>query len=812
VIAAGACEVPRETVCFWAEGGPTVKETLPAYSTPSLLCEMGQLVRQLDPVGTSFDLAVTLGCDPILLVGTGGGRSQPEASSRTDEELALLGLREQVRLSGKEVLCVSPTVQESVPEATLMDPAECLRRFDILPSLQPSEIHQEVLAGKISLPAPRTPIDRSLVLGGRTIIDGLGRLPLGPEGPVLEAIFKHNLQGLRESLPDVAEVVEKSLDSDSGEEFYRIGVGPEKYPFLEIGDGENTLAVLPGTPNPWRGVADTEFWGKLHTECGNVFLGLGLGFYLEGALERCQESVILWEPVPTRLIAAMHFRNLVPLFEEPRIEWTVGRSAEELVGNFISYRIPLAFRAPPFWQPIVEPEMRALCEPHARAFREQISKRLDDIRAARRTMVEVVKPRAKRYLRNSIKAAEAISMDRLRNRFEGVPAVIVAAGPSLDRNVHLLNEIQGRALIFVVDTSYRVVQPRGIDRDFVVTVDPKDATRTHFADRPPRGDDILIATSGTPEDLWDMFPDPKVFGDFLSEQDPTPIIQWLSEVLGYEISRFWGGGSVAISALGAAHVMGCDPLILIGQDLAVLPNRTHASDTIYPEKSKQPRKAVEMDIPALGGGTVKTTRSLLSIKRNLEYHIHWYGLDVINATAFGARIEGTREMPFEEVLANLPENQVCARDIAEEVAAELPPNRLHRLRTALFEWERDLKKARSRSEEMIPRLEDLLRRIGRRDYPPDCREACNRIVNSLVEMGFNSPPLRRMEDFYYEDAVKYIELERRVQEAPTSRKRLQWQVERTIPLLQAMQRGHDSVQSEITQLLEALEEAESCRD
>ena len=58
-----------------------------------------------------------------------------------------------------------------------------------------------------------------------------------------------------------------------------------------------------------------------------------------------------------------------------------------------------------------------------------------------------------------------------------IPAVIVSAGPSLDKNVHLLKKIQGKALIITVDASIRAVIQAGVRPDILCTIDPNSPER-----------------------------------------------------------------------------------------------------------------------------------------------------------------------------------------------------------------------------------------------------------------------------------------------------------------------------------------------
>ena len=60
---------------------------------------------------------------------------------------------------------------------------------------------------------------------------------------------------------------------------------------------------------------------------------------------------------------------------------------------------------------------------------------------------------------------------RLFNRFENLPAIIVGAGPSLDKNVTLLREVKDRAVIIAVDRTLGLLLPLGITPHLVPSID-----------------------------------------------------------------------------------------------------------------------------------------------------------------------------------------------------------------------------------------------------------------------------------------------------------------------------------------------------
>ena len=62
-------------------------------------------------------------------------------------------------------------------------------------------------------------------------------------------------------------------------------------------------------------------------------------------------------------------------------------------------------------------------------------------------------------------------MRRLRDKFRGVPAICVSAGPSLDEAIGELKQINHHALIIACDSAVNALVNSGITPHVVVTVD-----------------------------------------------------------------------------------------------------------------------------------------------------------------------------------------------------------------------------------------------------------------------------------------------------------------------------------------------------
>src|SRR5512133_2757850 len=70
--------------------------------------------------------------------------------------------------------------------------------------------------------------------------------------------------------------------------------------------------------------------------------------------------------------------------------------------------------------------------------------------------------------------------NRFFGQFGGVPAIVVAAGPSLHASMDFIRKSRGRAVIVAVDTSYRILMSQGIEPHFCIVVDPQMINARYF--------------------------------------------------------------------------------------------------------------------------------------------------------------------------------------------------------------------------------------------------------------------------------------------------------------------------------------------
>ncbi|NNL66437.1 MAG: DUF115 domain-containing protein [Myxococcales bacterium] len=247
------------------------------------------------------------------------------------------------------------------------------------------------------------------------------------------------------------------------------------------------------------------------------------------------------------------------------------------------------------------------------------------------------------FLANLPWLAESGSLASLAGRFTGRPALVVAGGPSLDRNVERIRDAVGHSLLIAASAAVRPLRDHGIEPDLIVAIDMGPTSRNHLAGiGRPAGSFAVIAPEAHPSS-WQQLGD-RCF----ALPGRSEMTRWL-EPFTAERGSVETGSSVAHTAFFLARELGCDPIVFAGLDLAFDGDRSHARGVNGKpvRKLREPMAAV----PASDGrGTVTTSERLLTYLSLLERHVLETEATVVDASEGGARVRGTEVMTLEEAI------------------------------------------------------------------------------------------------------------------------------------------------------------------
>jgi hypothetical protein len=278
-------------------------------------------------------------------------------------------------------------------------------------------------------------------------------------------------------------------------------------------------------------------------------------------------KVLAVEPDPAR--AALTHRSVDAWRRSGRLVYLV---APQFAGADQGWRIfPTRFEEPPL---LVHPASAA-----SQGLRAAVTV-LRKIAFGAKANADARRRFAPRYLVNSIRNLPGMLAGRdvreLAGWADGVPAIVIGAGPSLDQSLGDLKRLGAGAVIIATDTALRPLLARGIVPQLVVALDPSEINCRHLLRLPPCRDTWLVAESALDPRATVEF-NGRTFWFRVAPHQPWP---WLN-ALGIDIGRLDVWGSVLTAAFQIAALAGCDPIVMVGADLSFPGGRPYARGTTY---------------------------------------------------------------------------------------------------------------------------------------------------------------------------------------------------------------------------------------
>ena len=227
-----------------------------------------------------------------------------------------------------------------------------------------------------------------------------------------------------------------------------------------------------------------------------------------------------------------------------------------------------------------------------------------------------------------------------------LPAILVAAGPSLDKNVRDLKEAAGRAFLMVVDTALNTVLENGILPDMTMTIDsrkPLVLFKNELAGKIP----VALSTHSNYEVVKKNTA--RHYYEIDAESYFNHIFCKITGKIGQQLPT---GGSVANNALSLLIDMGFKTIILVGQDLAYPGGKEH-TEAAYNSSADliQPDKKTYIEVEDIYGNMVLTEENMNLYRVWIEKYIAGYKeVHVMDATEGGAKIAGTDICTLKEAI------------------------------------------------------------------------------------------------------------------------------------------------------------------
>lgn len=308
-----------------------------------------------------------------------------------------------------------------------------------------------------------------------------------------------------------------------------------------------------------------------------IVRGLGVGHHVRALAERHKGSgaLIVFEPDLGLLRAVLERENMVDMIAKADVRFVHDPHGEvELSAQLAGI------------EGLVSMGVRIVDHPASAArlgpTRDDFGVTLARCVSAVRTHVVTTLMQSGVTIRNELMNLDAYArtpgISHLRDAASGRHAVVVSAGPSFRRNVEQLGRagIRDRVVIIAVQTVLKPLLELGIKPHFVTALDYHEISTRFYEGL--TAEDVegvtLVAEAKANPAILEAFP-----GRVICPQDDlldTLLGKELLAELGGDRGRLARGATVAHLAYYLARYLGCDPVALIGQDLAFTDGQYYA--------------------------------------------------------------------------------------------------------------------------------------------------------------------------------------------------------------------------------------------
>lgn len=460
-------------------------------------------------------------------------------------------------------------------------------------------------------------------------------------------LFENNMELLRTSFPGVWKKIQ-GLKGGLDDELVRVVSNKGKASNLKAG-----AHYIHDQNDP--GLEAAGFIQKFdiegHTDI--LFYGVGMGYQVNAYLEQYTDVPFsIYEPVPEIFYAFLHCVDLakLPLRLIEGIYIESSPHDMKMACSHITRKVRRSMLV------ISLPSYQQIFPQRYKAFFDQFEKELQE----RRTSVATTLAFEKRWTINSmknlihiLKSPNILLEDN--GAYRDKPAVLVAAGPSLEDDIDNLRMIGNNQLayIFSVGTAINTLIRNGIHPYAACTYDPTEENRVVYQGIRNRGVKTipLLFGSTVGYETLEEYPSPHIHA--LIRQDRLSAY-YLKPRDGEHLETVNDAATIAVIGLQLMFKLGFNPIILVGQNLAYRNGKRYAEGSTYHTTEVGLQELAEaVMVPDVYGNEVPSSLTFIRMKKQLEHYIREHkDFTVINTSRGGAHIEGTIFRPLDEIISD----------------------------------------------------------------------------------------------------------------------------------------------------------------
>lgn len=329
-----------------------------------------------------------------------------------------------------------------------------------------------------------------------------------------------------------------------------------------------------------------------------------------------------------------------------------------------------------------------------------------------------------------------------------IPAILVSAGPSLDKNVQELKKAKNRSFILAVDAAAKVLVKNDILPDAIITIDALKLYK-HFEDSGVQNIPLFANPHCSRGAMY------LHKGDKYFLQDKNTHVKAIFDSFHKMVVDIQGGGSVATDGYALLERLQFKTIVLVGQDLAYTDNKTHSSGTVRGEMGMNIFDQDTLQVEDIHGNMITTSYEFQiyqdwfeeEIRVNPEYR-------VIDATEGGARIKGTIVKTLTETIEEYCHKTVNMDSIMESVVPRLTEDEKIQFKDSVDKIPDKLSELKQLVKKSIRNYEKMLQLVMENKYHTQEMQRLFEKTNLMLE------EVERAPEYYYVWCLSYAKLDK----------------------------------------------------
>jgi Flp pilus assembly protein TadD len=419
-------------------------------------------------------------------------------------------------------------------------------------------------------------------------------------------------------------------------------------------------------------------------------IGMGLGYVPLAAVGIFpnKPKIVILEPFVEAFVLAVSSVNLTELLNYENLEIFLGKesSVSQIIKKYgDEFYVGTCRR-------ISHLPYRKIFGDRFITYEKELNEHIDSLYVGWNTVRIYGETLNKNCMENLASLFDGITIDRLKDQFADIPAVVIASGPSLEKDLETINRIRNNALILSCDSAVRPLISKNIIPHMFFAVDHKNINfdKVRFNLQELRKSIFVYWMEASMDNVRGFLGDKRV-GVMSGNVFNNVLIQSIFQ------SSFTLPGAVSsnsdMAILTAIH-LGCNPIILAGMDLAFSEGQDHASGSVLRDHDNKNKMIL---IDGLDGRPVYSLMPMVSGRIVLENNMRRHNREFIDISLNGAFIKGSKIKSLNEVKESILKKEydfdkiIQRIDWTPAVTTEKAEEPLNKLKSILGQLENDSK-------------------------------------------------------------------------------------------------------------------------